>query len=66
MIELSSEARRAYEVMVANLELADQGGAEAGQEEDPEQQPSSEPQPGPDTTQPGEPEYSKLLWWGTV
>ncbi|XP_056143259.1 selenocysteine insertion sequence-binding protein 2-like [Lampris incognitus] len=54
MIELSSEARRAYEVMVENLEQADH-------EESPnELQPSTEEQPCPDATQPEEPEYIKL------
>ncbi|XP_029915203.1 selenocysteine insertion sequence-binding protein 2 isoform X2 [Myripristis murdjan] len=66
MIELSSEARKAYEVMVANLELT--GQTEAEQElnlEEQEQQFSSQslaqqPQSDPDTTQPEEPEYIKL------
>ncbi|XP_071396755.1 selenocysteine insertion sequence-binding protein 2 [Centroberyx affinis] len=63
MIELSSEARRAYEVMVENLELT--GQAEEQEEDLQEQQFSSlslaqEPEPGPDTMQPEEPEYIKV------
>ncbi|KAM4616970.1 selenocysteine insertion sequence-binding protein 2-like isoform 2-T2 [Polymixia lowei] len=60
MIELSSEARRAYEVMVDNLELTGQT------EPDQEENPSTELEPGPDATQPEdpeepeEPEYIKL------
>lgn len=66
MIELSSEARRAYEVMVLSLEQTGQAETETEQAvitED-ELQISSlaeEAEPSPDTTQPEEPEYSKLL-----
>lgn len=51
MIELSSEARKAYEVMVLSLEPTDQAELEEAANSD----------PSPDTTQPEEPEYSKLL-----
>ncbi|KAM3867661.1 selenocysteine insertion sequence-binding protein 2-like [Diretmus argenteus] len=60
MIELSSEARTAYEVMVENVELT--GQAEAGQEANQQLSRLSlvqEPQPA-DPTQPEEPEYIKL------
>ncbi|XP_076006941.1 selenocysteine insertion sequence-binding protein 2-like [Genypterus blacodes] len=63
MIELSSEARRAYEVMVSS---AEQSETEAEQEADlRELQLSSlslaeEPEAGPDTTLPGEPEYIQI------
>uniref|UniRef100_A0A3P8T1C5 SECIS binding protein 2 n=1 Tax=Amphiprion percula TaxID=161767 RepID=A0A3P8T1C5_AMPPE len=63
MIELSSEARTAYEVMVSSLEQRDQ--AEAEQEANTEELQinslADEPQPGPDATQPPEePEYIKI------
>lgn len=63
MIELSSEARRAYEVMMSSLEQTE---PEAEQDADlQELQLSSlslaeEPEAGPDTTQSEEPEHSKL------
>lgn len=59
MIELSSEARRAYEVMVSNLE---QTNLALNTEE--ELQISSlaeKADTNPEHTQPEEPEYSKLL-----
>lgn len=62
MIELSSEARKAYEVMVSSLEQTGQAEESVDMEE--ELQISSlaeEAEPGPDATQPEEPEYSKLL-----
>ncbi|GAA6218700.1 selenocysteine insertion sequence-binding protein 2 isoform X1 [Lates japonicus] len=61
MIELSSEARRAYEVMVLSLEQTDQAEAEA--EAEAEQGVNTEEElaePSPDTTQPEEPEYIKI------
>lgn len=68
MIELSSEARRAYEEMVLSLEQTGEAEAEAEEEEaanaEEELQISSlaeEAESGPDATQPEEPEYSKLL-----
>lgn len=64
MIELSSEARRAYEVMVSSLEHTGQLEAEKAVNTEEELQISSlaeEAEPGPDTTQPEEPEYSKIL-----
>lgn len=67
MIELSSEARRAYEVMVSSLEQTGQAEAEAeaeaeqGVNTEEELQISRLAEPSPDTTQPEEPEYSKLL-----
>lgn len=65
MIELSSEARTAYEVMVSSLEQTAQADADAEEAEiiEGKLQISSlaeEAEPGPDTTQPEEPEYSKL------
>uniref|UniRef100_A0A3Q1G265 Selenocysteine insertion sequence-binding protein 2-like n=1 Tax=Acanthochromis polyacanthus TaxID=80966 RepID=A0A3Q1G265_9TELE len=63
MIELSSEARTAYEVMVSSLEQRDQ--AEAEQEVNTEELQinslTNEPTPGSDATQPPEePEYIKI------
>lgn len=63
MIELSSEARRAYEVMVSSLE---QTGQEEEEEDIKELQInklslSEEPESVSDSTQPEEPEYSKSL-----
>ncbi|TNN44078.1 Selenocysteine insertion sequence-binding protein 2 [Liparis tanakae] len=65
MIELSSEARTAYEVMVSSLEQTGQADAEAEEAEilEGKLQISSlaeEAEPGPDTTQPEEPEYIKI------
>lgn len=59
MIELSSEARRAYEVMVLSLEQT--GQAEAEVEAEHAVNTEEELQISPETTQPEEPEYSKLL-----
>ncbi|XP_031161856.1 selenocysteine insertion sequence-binding protein 2 isoform X1 [Sander lucioperca] len=61
MIELSSEARKAYEVMVSSLEQTGQAEESVDMEE--ELQISSlaeEAEPGPDATQPEEPEYIKI------
>lgn len=61
MIELSSEARKAYEVMALSLE---QSGQEEQEENTEELQTTSldeESNSGPDTTQPQEPEYSELV-----
>ncbi|XP_067083693.1 selenocysteine insertion sequence-binding protein 2-like isoform X1 [Osmerus mordax] len=55
MIELSSEARRAYEVMIENLEMTSQA-----EQEDLEAHPSTEPQPPPCSEELEEPEYIKL------
>ncbi|XP_071339744.1 selenocysteine insertion sequence-binding protein 2 [Trachinotus anak] len=63
MIELSSEARRAYEVMVSSLEQTGQAEAEQGGNTEDEVQISSlgeEAVPSPDTTEPEEPEYIKI------
>lgn len=63
MIELSSEARKAYEVMVLSLEETGQEELEQAANDEEELQISSlakEADPSPDTTQPEEPEYSKL------
>ncbi|XP_040010729.1 selenocysteine insertion sequence-binding protein 2-like isoform X2 [Xiphias gladius] len=63
MIELSSEARRAYEVMVSSLEQTGQADAEQAVNVEEELQISSlteEAEPCPDTTQPEEPEYIKI------
>ncbi|XP_034396862.1 selenocysteine insertion sequence-binding protein 2-like isoform X2 [Cyclopterus lumpus] len=63
MIELSSEARRAYEVMVSSLEQTGQADAEEAENIEGKLQISSlaeEAEPGPDTTQPEEPEYIKM------
>ncbi|XP_028269204.1 selenocysteine insertion sequence-binding protein 2-like isoform X2 [Parambassis ranga] len=60
MIELSSEARKAYEVMALSLE---QSGQEEQEENTEELQTTSldeESNSGPDTTQPQEPEYIKI------
>lgn len=64
MIELSSEARTAYEVMVSSLEQTGQAEAEQVANTEEELQISSlaeEAEPCPDTTPAEEPEYSKLL-----
>lgn len=64
MIELSSEARRAYEEMVSSLEQTGQAEAEEEGNTEEELQISNlaeEAHPKPDATQPEEPEYSKLL-----
>lgn len=64
MIELSSEARKAYETMVSSLEQTGQEEAEeAGNNEEELQisSPAEEAEPSPDPTQPEEPEYSKCL-----
>lgn len=64
MIELSHEARRAYEVMVSSLEQTGQAEEEQAVNAEEELQISSlteEAEPSPDATQPEEPEYSKLL-----
>lgn len=64
MIELSSEARRAYEVMVLSLEQTGQADSEQAVTTEEELQISSlakEADASPDTTQTEEPEYSKLL-----
>lgn len=66
MIELSSEARRAYEVMVTSLEQTDHAEAELAENTEEQLQISSlaeEAELSPDATQPEEPEYSKLLSW---
>lgn len=60
MIELSSEARRAYEVMVSSLEQTDQSEAEQAANIE-ELQINDLSLAEPDTAQPEEPEYSKLL-----
>lgn len=63
MIELSAEARRAYEVMVSSLEQTDQTEAEETMNTEEELQISSlaeEAVPSSDTTHPEEPEYSKI------
>lgn len=62
MIELSSEARKAYEVMVSSLEQTNQ--SEAEQAENVEiNDPSLAEEPDPDAPQPEEPEYSKSEFW---
>ncbi|XP_049907089.1 selenocysteine insertion sequence-binding protein 2-like [Epinephelus moara] len=63
MIELSSEARRAYEEMVSSLEQI--GPAEAEEEGNTEEELqisslAEEAHPEPDATQPEEPEYIKI------
>lgn len=66
MIELSSEARRAYEVMVSNLEQTNQAEVELALNTEEELQISSlaeKADTNPEHTQPEEPEYSKLLSW---
>lgn len=63
MIELSSEARRAYEEMVLSLEQTGQGEAEEAVNTEEEQQISSlaeEADPGADNTQSEQPEYIKI------
>ncbi|XP_053277730.1 selenocysteine insertion sequence-binding protein 2 [Pleuronectes platessa] len=60
MIELSSEARRAYEVMVSSLEQSDQAEAEQAANSEEELQISSmagEAEPSPERTHPEDPEY---------
>ncbi|XP_037337819.2 selenocysteine insertion sequence-binding protein 2-like [Pungitius pungitius] len=57
MIELSSEARRAYEVMVSSLEQTGQADPE---EEEAAAAESVEEKLGHDATQPEEPEYMKM------
>ncbi|XP_034452162.1 selenocysteine insertion sequence-binding protein 2-like [Hippoglossus hippoglossus] len=60
MIELSSEARRAYEVMVSSLEQSDQAEAEQAANSEEELQISSmaeEAEPSPESTHPEDPEY---------
>lgn len=59
MIELSSEARKAYEVMVLSLEQTNQSEDEQAEKVE-INDPSLAEQPDPDTAQPEEPEYSKL------
>lgn len=54
MIELTSQARKAYEVMIANLEVSSQ---EQPEEEDEVQQDEAPPL---DTQEGEEPEYSKI------
>ncbi|XP_041792452.1 selenocysteine insertion sequence-binding protein 2-like [Chelmon rostratus] len=63
MIELSHEARRAYEVMVSSLEQTGQAEEEQAVNAEEELQISSlteEAEPSPDATQPEEPEYIKI------
>ncbi|XP_059192436.1 selenocysteine insertion sequence-binding protein 2-like isoform X2 [Centropristis striata] len=60
MIELTSEARKAYEEMLLSLEQPDQAEAEEAANTEEELQISSLAEPGPDTTQPEEPEYIKI------
>ncbi|XP_032371393.1 selenocysteine insertion sequence-binding protein 2 isoform X1 [Etheostoma spectabile] len=63
MIELSSEARKAYEVMVLSLEQTGQAEVEELVDVEKELHISSlaeEAKPGPDATQPEEPEYIKI------
>ncbi|XP_070760781.1 selenocysteine insertion sequence-binding protein 2 [Enoplosus armatus] len=63
MIELSSEARRAYEEMVLSLDQTDQPEAEEAANTEEELKISSlaeEAEPSPETTQPEEPEYIKI------
>ena len=65
MIELSSEARTAYEVMVSSLEQSDQAEAEQAVNSEEELQISSmaeEAEPSPESTHPEDPEYCKLLF----
>lgn len=64
MIELSSEARTAYEVMVTNLEQTDQAEVKQSLNTEEELQFSSlaeKTDTNPEHIQPEEPEYSKLL-----
>ncbi|XP_047448053.1 selenocysteine insertion sequence-binding protein 2-like [Mugil cephalus] len=60
MIELSSEARTAYEVMVSSLEQRDQTEQEVNPEDLQSNILFEEAKPGPDTTQADEPEYIKI------
>ncbi|XP_069379529.1 selenocysteine insertion sequence-binding protein 2 isoform X2 [Paralichthys olivaceus] len=63
MIELSSEARTAYEVMVSSLEQSDQAEAEQAANSEEELQISSmaeEAEPSPESTHPEEPEYISI------
>ncbi|KAK5870855.1 hypothetical protein PBY51_003767 [Eleginops maclovinus] len=63
MIELSSEARKAYETMVSSLDQTGQEEAEETGNNEEELQissPAEEAEPSPDTTQPEEPEYMKI------
>ncbi|KAM8759749.1 selenocysteine insertion sequence-binding protein 2-like isoform 1-T1 [Acanthopagrus schlegelii] len=63
MIELSSEARRAYEVMVTSLEQTDHAEEELAENTEEQLQISSlaeEAELSPDATQPEEPEYIKI------
>ncbi|KAF3695502.1 Selenocysteine insertion sequence-binding protein 2 [Channa argus] len=63
MIELSSEARRAYEVMVTSLEQTEQAEPEQAEDNEEELQISSLGKKAdaiPDTTQVEEPEYIKV------
>lgn len=62
MIELSSEARTAYEAMVSSLEQQDQTEQETNTEELQSNSLYEEAKPGPDPTEPEEPEYSKLVF----
>lgn len=69
MIELSSEARRAYEVMVSNIEQTSQAEAEQAVNTEEELQISSlaeKADTSPERTQPEEPEYSKFLSWTNI
>ncbi|KAM3610560.1 uncharacterized protein V6R79_005764 [Siganus canaliculatus] len=59
MIELSSEARRAYEAMVLSLDQTETE-QEVNTEEDVQISPAEETDPSPDATQPEEPEYIKI------
>lgn len=60
MIELSSEARTAYEVMVSSLEQRSPAEAEQDAEELHINNTAEEPKPGPGDTQPEEPEYIQI------
>ena len=64
MIALSAEARIAYEAMVSSLEQTGQAEEEQAANIEEDLQVCSmteEAQPSTETTQPVEPEYSKLL-----
>uniref|UniRef100_A0A672IPA5 SECIS binding protein 2 n=1 Tax=Salarias fasciatus TaxID=181472 RepID=A0A672IPA5_SALFA len=61
MIELSSEARRAYELMVSGLEPSGQAETEQEANADEQQINTEELKPDQDCTLPEEPEYSELL-----
>lgn len=54
MIELSSEARRAYEVMLSNLE------------QNTDEELAEKAKPSPEHIQSEDPEYSKLLLWPNI